>query len=321
MPASSAKQFVLENIRPRDIYRLLEIVHTATVRDASFVAARFAETAAHFEETLRFLRELGWLQFVGGRILPSNDIVSRVASATDSDRSGTLVPALFDALGGRARPFAKYLAQFQRREGELVHQPSSDQRLHESGPRNFLMELGAVTHQIKGDSYVLAEQFAEWALWGRNAISPSTSQLRSHLRNREEVGRGAELLVLDWEKRRVGEKLQTHVRHVSEHTPTACFDIRSITVAGSKTESRFIEVKAVSPDSYEFHWSQAEIEAAEILDARYFLYLVPVSGAGVYDLDRMEIIHDPYSTIYKNPTEWSTSATDVLCRRKERLDS
>ena len=78
MPGSSADQPIFEIVRPRDVYRLLEIVHTATVRDASFVESRFAETAAHFDETLGFLRELGWVRSAQRR-LPESDRASVVS--------------------------------------------------------------------------------------------------------------------------------------------------------------------------------------------------------------------------------------------------
>src|SRR5207247_11427206 len=121
---------------------------------------------------------------------------------------------------------------------------------------------------------------AACALWARNVVSPTANQLRLYANGREQIGRAAELAVLDWERRRVGGKWQNLVRHVSGDNPAACFDIQSVSVLGSQVESRFIEVKAVAADSFEFHWSGSEIEAAEILHARYFLYLVPVPGSG-----------------------------------------
>jgi hypothetical protein len=177
------------------------------------------------------------------------------------------------------------------------------------------MDLGAVSHNIASDSYLLLKPFAEWAVWGRNAILPTSDQLKASFNNREELGVAAELAVLAWEKRRVGEGHQGQVLHVAAENPAACFDIQSVTLAGNTTTPRFIEVKAVAPELLEFHWSQGEIEAAEILQARYFLYLVPVAGHRVFDLDHIVILQDAYKVVYQDSRAWSKSFTNVLCRR------
>ncbi len=322
MPDYSADRAgALEKVRPQYVYGLLEIVHTATVREVSFIASRFAEKAENFEETLGFLQEIGWLRSIDGRILPASDVVARIASTSEEQRSLLFAEALFDALGPYERPFARYLSQFERCDGEFVHHPATDARLRLTGPRDFLMELGAVTHRIDGDAYVLAEPFARWALWARNVVSATANQLRVYAQSREEVGRAAELAALEWERRRVGERWENLVRHISGKNPAACFDIQSVSVAGSQVEPRFIEVKAVAGDSFEFHWSRAEIEAAEILQARYFLYLLPVPERGAFDFEHMEVIQNPYSEIYHNPTKWATSVTDTICQRKQNLAS
>jgi len=322
MPDYSADRAgALEKVRPQYVYALLEVVHTSEVREASFIASRFAERAKNFEETLGFLQGIGWLRSINGRILPAGEVVGRIVSSTDAERSLLFAEALFDALGPYERPFARYLSQFERCDGEFVHHPTGDARLRLTGPRDFLMELGAVTHRIDGDSYVLAEPFAAWALWARNVVSATANQLELYGKSREQIGRGAELAALEWERRRLGERWQDLVRHIADRNPAACFDIQSVSVAGSQVEPRFIEVKAVAADSFEFHWSAAEIEAAEILHTRYFLYLLPVPQRGVFDCGHMEIIQNPYSEVYRNPTKWATSVTDLVCRRKENLAS
>jgi hypothetical protein len=322
MPDSSADRAVtLEKVKPQHICGLLEIIQRSTVREISFIASRYAETATDFEDTLGFLKDLGWLRSIGGQVSPANEAVARIVDSTDTQRSLILAEALFGAPGPYERPFASYLSQFERCDGELVHRPTIDARLRQTGVRDFLMELGAVTHRIDGDDYLLAEPFAAWALWARNVVSPTANQLRLYANGREQIGRAAELAAFAWERRRVGEKWQNLVRHISGENPAACFDIQSVTVLGSQVEQRFIEVKAISADSFEFHWSAGEIEAAEILHARYFLYLVPVKGTGAFDLELMEIIQDPYSEVYHNPTKWATSVTNTICRKRQDLVS
>lgn len=316
MEGSSAdRDAVLERARPKHIYRLLEIIMTGTIRDAAYVAARFGEGGQHFRETRRFLEDVGWIRSDGTSVLPATDVIPRILDASGDSRHVMLAAALFNDLGKYAAPFAAYLAQFRSQDGLLVHHPTGDRRFQESAPRDFLMDLGAVRHHLRTDSYVLAEPFAFLALWARNVRSAADPNFDLLARERFELGRAAELAVLGWEKRRVGHEWSDRVVHVSAQYPTACFDIQSVTLDGRQSEPRFIEVKAVAPDSFEFHWSRAEVEAAQLLGARYFLYLVPVQPAGVPDVGAIELIKNPYSAVYKNPQGWYKLEADIVCRK------
>jgi len=179
------------------------------------------------------------------------------------------------------------------------------------------MDLGAIRHRLQSDSYVLAEPFAFLSLWARNVRGAGDPHFGRLARERIELGIAAELAVLGWEKRRVGHEWSDRVVHVSAQYPGACFDIQSVTLDGPRTEPRFIEVKAVAPDSFEFHWSRAEVEAAQLLDVRYFLYLVPIQPAGVPDVSAIELIQNPYSAVYENPQGWHKAEADIVCRKRK----
>jgi hypothetical protein len=318
---SGNRAVTLEGIRPRHAYTLLEIVHGSTLRERSFVAGIYADTATHFEETLGFLERLGWLRSINGDVEPASDIVARIVAADGDQRSVLLAEALFEGAGPYHHAFARYLSQFRLADGELVHRPTMEARQREAGVRDFLMDLGAVTYRVDGDLFMLERPFAMWAVWARNVLSASAKQLARDEKQRLALGQDAELAVLEWEKKRVGNGLQHHVRHVSHENPAACFDIRSVTVVDAEFEPRCIEVKAVAAHSFEFHWSRSEIEAAEILGAKYYLYLVPVLGPRVFDLAHMEIVRDAYVNVYRNRSNWSMTVVDTVCRKRENTAS
>ena len=311
----------LEGVRPRHACTLLEIVHGSTLRDRSFVAGIYADSATHFEEALGFLEAIGLLRSVNGDVEPASEMVARIVAADGRQRSALLAEALFEGAGPYQRPFARYLSQFTLADGELVHRPTIEARLRDAGVRDFLMDLGAVTHRADGDLFVLERPFTMWAVWARNVLSATARQLARDQEERLALGQDAELAVLDWEKERVGQSLQHHVQHVSQENPAACFDIRSVTLVGTEAEPRCIEVKAVAADSFEFHWSRSEIEAAEILGDKYYLYLVPVLAPRVFDLAHMEIVRDAYVQVYRNPSSWSMTAVDTVCRKRESTAS
>lgn len=318
---SGDRAATLENVRPRHICNLLEIVHDSSLRERAFIASRFADSGTHFEDTLGFLEDVGWLRSNNGQVWPASVLTARIVAAKGLQRGLVFAEALFDRAGPYERLLAGYLSEFKRCDGELVHRPTIEARLRDAGVRDFLMDLGAVTHRLDGDFYVLERPFAAWALWARNVVSPSASQLRQHLQERVELGREAELAVVDWERQRVGASWEDRVRHISEVNPAACFDIQSVTVVGTQAEPRFIEVKAVAAGALEFYWSPPEIEAAEILGPRYFLYLVPVRAQGMFDLGGMEIVQNAYMEVYQNPSKWSTTVADTVCRKRESFGS
>jgi hypothetical protein len=318
---SDDRAAVLEKVRPRYVYNLLAIVHGSSLRERKFIAARYAESSMHFEETVSFLEEVGWLRSPNGHVEPASDVTSRIVDARGLQRSLALAEGLFDAPGPYERLFARYLAQFTSSEGELVHRPGIEARLRDAGVRDFLMDLGAVSHRPDGDFFVLEQPFVSWALWARNVVGPSAKQLAKSENDRLALGLEAEVAVLAWERERVGKSYYSRVRHISQENPAACFDIQSVTLVAHAPHPRFIEVKAVGVESFEFHWSRAEIEAAEILGSSYFLYLLPVPTRGVFDLDRMEIVQDPYKEVYKNSAKWLTTVADTVCRKKESLAS
>jgi hypothetical protein len=316
--SSADRVAVLGKVRPRHVYTLLDIIHRSTVRDIPFIAERFGEAAPHFAETLFFLEEIGWLESEGGRLVPVNDAISRVVASSGTSRDLVLAEELFSALGPYEKTFADYLAQFCSEGGELVHSPIADRRLLEAEARDFLMELGAVTHRMGTDSYVISEPFAHLGLWARNVRAPADVNFNHRAQERSQLGRAAELAALEWEKQRVGREWADRVRHVAAKHPAACFDIQSVTIDRARTQPRFIEVKAVAADSFEFHWSRAEIEAAQILGLRYFLYLLPVRSQGIPDANAVEVIQNPYSAVYQNSEGWLKAEADIVCRRNDR---
>lgn len=322
MPDSSDRvPAPLTNVLPRNAYRLLTIVRESKLRQRAFIAQRYREAAQHFDETLTFLDQIGWITLHGDEVSLANFSSAQVLN-TDGILRGVLT---VQAVLGHSSPFrralAKYLTHFEATEQGLTHRPSVEQRLADHSVRDFLIDLGAVSHDRDGDHFVLAEPFAHLALLARSMDGPSRTELALNEEERSLLGRGAELVVVEWEQRRLGSALHDRVIHVAAVNPFACFDIQSVT-QGSEGESlRFIEVKAVSEANYGFHWSAGEIEAAKLLGDRYFLYLLPATGHGSFDTARLEIIQDAYAEFFHRDSLWCATPSDFICRKRKDIDS
>jgi hypothetical protein len=180
------------------------------------------------------------------------------------------------------------------------------------------MELGAVAYRVCADHYVLNEGFAPLHLWAKNVLGAAdNATLEERNDDRHRLGFAAELAIVAFEQKRLGSRWAAQVHHVAAEFPAACYDIKSLTVLGEFVSSRFIEVKAVPADSLQFYWTASELEAARLLGASFFLYLLPVLGQATFDMDRLEIVQNPYANVYQNPTAWSKNESVIVCRRSK----
>ena len=149
----------------------------------------------------------------------------------------------------------------------------------------------------------------------RTLLDKTKASLETTARRREQFGRSAEDAVFEYEKIRVGEQLANKVQHISKTLPFASYDIKSFTVDASSTVDRFIEVKAVSRQSYQFFWTQIELEAAKLLRDKYYLYLLPSDGKS-FDFSELLMLENAYETVYENKDAWATEENVVLCQKK-----
>src|SRR5439155_26730503 len=105
--------------------------------------------------------------------------------------------------------------------------------------------------------------------------------------DREQLGLDVECAVVDYERDRLGKEWAGEVQHIAREYPFANYDIESVTLVRGKPSPRFIEVKAVSADSFRFFWSKEEVETARVLGTEYFLYLVPVDSTRRANVNKM----------------------------------
>jgi Domain of unknown function (DUF3883) len=316
--AESSETFerILAAVRPEDAIYLLDTLHNSTLRTREHIASRYELHASRFDDTLAFLVLLGWLRYEGGEIAFASQAAADIADDSNVMRMSTLAAALFRQESPFHSSLARYLSQFDRQGSEVCFSPVEAERTKNSAARNFLISLGVVSFDVGTGQYALADRFSYLGIWARDALGPSSeASLRANEGSRRELGRAAELVVLQWERARVGGSLAHHVVHVSETRPLAAYDIQSVTAEASHREPRFIEVKAVPRDTLRFHWSAAEIEAARVIGQRYFLYLLPVRADGEFSADALTIVQDPIRNVYLNSDGWLKSEADLVCER------
>lgn len=317
--SNSDSAVVFDRLHPAQVKILVEILHHATLRKVSFIEGIYGERARHFGDTLQFLKEIGWVREKDSElelVTTADRILDQNTNQFDTGRA--LIEAIAETPTHYQAILSDYLVQFHADDGRILHRPSVQIRLEKSAIRNFLIEAGIVFHETKDDSYILSEQFAHLYLWAKNIHgATSKNELLLAASEKDQLGVAAEIAVLEFEKNRVGPVWRDRVEHVSAKNPGACFDIKSFSIVENQSSARFIEVKAVPANSYQFYWTASEIEAARLLAESYFLYLLPALGGGTFDLSNLKIIQNPYFAVYQSPEKWSVEEKMVLCSRKQ----
>ncbi len=289
-----------------------------TVRRREFAAARFSEQSRNFDGTVLFLKAIGWIREEGDDLALTLDGHAACKASNDDEE---IRKRLAESISSAASPYqtslAGYLLRFKRTDSHLAYRPPIPDRLEESTLRNFLMDMRVVTYRAGDDMYELSETGVDLYLWAKNCHNHlSRSKLETACHQKEELGAAAELAALAYEKKRVGVQWEQKVEHISAKIPFACYDIKSVTLGDGEAAARYIEVKAVPSDSHQFYWTASELESAQLLRNRYFLYLLPVGAGCVFDIAQMLIVEDPFMTVYRNPQKWLVEENVVLCKRK-----
>lgn len=109
------------------------------------------------------------------------------------------------------------------------------------------------------------------------------AELQSTLIEEEKTGKAAEQIVLQYEKDELRRKNCSDeadlVVSVSSWDVAAGFDIKSFDgPSRTKIHDKFIEVKGSKNEDLRFFWSSNEIETAQKLQDKYWLYFVPQVG-------------------------------------------
>ena len=308
---------VLSKVKAAQVSRLLSIVLETRFRKVQFIEQRYAEGAQNFRETLQFLCDLGWISAREDEL----DIVPSVATVTGwLQNEESIRKAILTALIGQSCPYrhavAGYVNNFIIGGTELKHRPSLSERVRQRPLRDLLMDLRTVSYRPSDETYVLEDSAAPIYIWATNFVRPKNRQTHEALQRRqEELGFAAELVVIDIERRRLRHDLAHLIEHVSQSNPYSCYDIKSATVLEREVVDRYIEVKAVSLDTYQFYWTKSEVDAAKLLRDRYFLYLLPYETNRGFKVDALMMINDPHRTL--DNEKWEIEENVLVCRRKQ----
>ncbi len=308
-----------EGLHWGQILVLVSVLNECELRTEWHIENRYKERASSFAQTLTFLTGIGLIKRSSGELLLDDPPPETQSSAF----RWMILECIMLSGSTYLAEVSNFLGKFEPSDGRLSYRSSEGTRSKESAVRNFLMEVGVVNYSQQEDRYAVAPEYTSfYARVRQESERCLPSKVTASVENRDELGLAAEEAVIEYEKKRVGINLANRVEHVALRNSAAGYDILSVTASGDASVTmRFIEVKAVSMRTFQFFWTQNEVQVSRLLGSLYYLYLLPVRANGELCIDRLVIVCDPYSSVIGNAEEWITETSVLRCSTEAHANS
>jgi hypothetical protein len=304
-----------EKLEPQNVITLVRLLASLRLPKKPLVRSRYEERGRRFDATLAFLKSIGWVNESAGMLTLTDCSLSSLRWPADITTGRRIIEAILKSRTLYRTQVCRFLTQFESNGDGIVHAPGGETSIQESAIRNFVIALGIVSLRRRTNDYLLQKDAIDLWMRAKARHGPSTKKkLLLKLQERDQLGFDTECAVVEYELRRVGREWANEVQHVAREHPLANYDIESVTLVHGKPNARFIEVKAVSADSFRFFWSKEEVETARALGNSYFLYLVPVDLTRRANLNAMRIVENAYTSVCENPGKWDIESDVLVCQ-------
>ena len=249
------------------------------------------------DNVIQYCHAFGWINIVEDMLSVSTSILSVL---DDKEKLNdalivTEISRLFDSEVFNSNMFSYDSVQCQYSfKNELLP-------LSLSTVRNILISQGFffTIREPQGTRFYISPKYdnliAKHCKTKRRQLS--LERLKQQIENNEIAGEKAELFVLEYEKKRLGQPKCNLVKRISEIDVSAGYDIVSFNSVCSDVPDRYIEVKAVSKSG--FYWSRNEYEVAKLFGENYFIYLVSLGHIDEVGY-KPEIIANPAGSIMES---------------------
>jgi len=290
------------------------VIADASLMKVEFIRRRYERDSPNFLETLDFMRQLGLVEVKADEAVITADYEAFLDQLNRSVQTEqTVREFMLSRLLRRTTPLSThvrgFLSSFHLKNDRYQFAPTVSQNLEYSGLRNLLIELDFLSVETDPIGYIVTcDDFLTYGgLKSSRRLSPE--EFVALEQRRQQIGKAAELAVVEYEKQRLREfpELVAMIDHVALTDVSAGYDIGSHHGSFDDTGmpvARLIEVKAVSASDYGFYWTRNEIEKAVLHRQDYYLYLLPAMGKNGFDQQGLRLIQDPYSSVYLNVAAW-----------------
>ena len=306
-----------ENLKYHQLKALLDAANSTKDKHVDVVQRRHRSSSDNYTGACAFLKDLEIIQEREDKITVKKAFqLSLNGRVGDETLKGLLLKELLATKGEMRNDVSDYLNKYKPTRDSFEYKPTNAARVKESPMRNFLMDLELIQYNRATGTYIIKEEHfdAFEVFLKQKKLTPK--ELAVTLKRKEELGKAAELEVLEYEKRRLTgyNELIKNIEHVAKNDAGAGYDILSWEKErrNGKPVERYIEVKAVSKENRDFYWSRNEVEKANELTDQYHLYLLPVIGKKKFDIGKLEVIPNPILNVFENTAVWSKQIETYL---------
>lgn len=302
-----------EKIKFKYLVFLIQTINKNSINNIEHIQRKYLENGTDFSDNLIFLETIGFVSISKEKIFASSFLKSLQEIKTIRKRKERIKNIIVEKIFPNKKnidEICDYFSNFtfDNINESWIYKPNLSNRLKYAGIRNFFMELGIVLKKKDKDEYCIEKKYIDliFGLFDADHVL-SPEGLEAKIKRQADLGRKAEKEILAFEKKKLKNypKISKKIKYVASKNVNAGYDIESFILKQANKEifsKIFIEVKAVSIVDKKFYWSANEIEVAKTLKSKYFLYLLPVGFNGAFDINRLEIIPNPYNSIFLKDT-------------------
>jgi len=305
---------------------LVETIAFHTINDIEQIERYYLNKATDFSDNLSFLSAIQLVEVLDGKILPSAIITSIQSIQDKQEKSNKLKLIILDKIlqhndNTQIQEFWDYCSRFSLDGNRFSYIPNLTNRLKQAGIRNFLMELGFVKKDNDRDEYFIDGEYANlFTSFRKNTIVLTPKAFASMQKRQVELGNKAEQRIIEYEMKKLKDYpyMARNIEHIAKINVNAGYDIKSFCKNEAEkgvSEKIYIEVKAVSAIQKKFYWSANEVETAKRLKTRYYLYLLPVGLNEQFDINNLQIIQNPYESVYLS-SDWLKKEESISVTEK-----
>ena len=284
----------------KSILVLFDLLKNVNQKDVQYLKQLYSKNAEDFESCIELFSFLNLIDIKSGQIElvpPLKKILLRQQNENE------IKEFILNKLLNNANTYVwEYLGKFFLSEDKIVFQPTISDNLRYSNLRNLLIELDFVLYNQDEKFYEISDKYLSFFYDQVIDDKISPEKLKQIIKQREEIGKYAELEAVAYERTRLSfsKDLSAKIEHIALEDTSAGYDIKSFTVEDNIVSERYIEVKAVSAIERKFYMSKNEVEKSRQYGANYYLYLLPVLGKNKFDLNNLLIIQDPSIAVFKS---------------------
>ncbi len=301
----------------KSILVFFDLLGKINQKEAKYFKQQYLQDAENFEDCVDLLLSINLISIPSGYIEPSSQLTRfLIKRPTENEIKEFLLMMI---LSKRDLFIWDYLKKFSMINDKFIFEPQISENLLFSDIRNLFIELELISFNAQENYYEITEKYTSIFINFLKERSISPQVLKKLIEEQDEIGRLAEIEVVNYEKSRLSSRkdLSERIEHKSLGDAAAGYDIKSFTLGeNSNVSERFIEVKAIPNLEKRFYLTRNELETSQKHCLNYYLYLLPVIGKGKFDIANLIIIQDPSSKLFNN-VNWIIECEQFSVKKKE----